>query len=426
MAETKTPARVATPVRPIRSVGIVGGGPAGAALATHLARAGLEIALFQRDQRPPLLIGESLVPAVVPFLRDLGVEQEVAAYSTWKPGATFTLAPGDAMSFRFADVPNAVTAYAYNVPRDRFDATLLAAARRAGARVVDRTATVQREAGGSERLRLSEESVAAAGFARQPDLVVDASGRTRLVAGLLGLPFRAGARRDTALFAHCENVPLRDAGHVHSDRMAHGWCWRIPLPGRVSVGIVVPSEVLRGFGDGLETRFDRYLAEDALVGHWGADVKRGTRVLRYDNYQLTTLRGFGPNWALVGDAFGFVDPVFSSGLLVGLDAADRLARTILRGTPRAFLRYQRHVIAHLDAWQRVVDRWYDGRLFTLFRVGELVRHTPVGRIMDWHFRRHLPRVFTGEATRRPYSRSLLQFMARHALAGNDPDELAIR
>lgn len=418
MGETRT--------RRIGSVAIVGGGPAGTSLATYLVRAGVAVTLLHRGQRPPLVVGESLVPAVIPFLRRLGVEQEVASFGTYKPGATFTLAPGDALSFRFADVPNAVTDYAYNVPRDLFDATLLENARRAGARVVAVNAQVLRESEGSDRLRLSEATLEAAGLAAQPDLIVDATGRTRMVADLLDLPFRAGARRDTALFAHCDDVPLRFPGHVHSDRMEHGWCWRIPLPGRVSVGIVVPSDVIRRFGDDIEAQYERYLAEDALVRDWGRGVKRRTRVLRYNNYQLTTLRGFGPNWALTGDAFGFIDPVFSSGLLVGLDGAAALAKAITLGSPRAFERYEHHVITHLEAWQRVVDRWYDGRLFTLFRVGEIVRQTPIGRIMDWHLRRHLPRVFTGEATRRPYSRNLLQWMTQHALAGNDPAALAIR
>jgi len=410
----------------IRSVAILGGGPAGSFLAALLARARRDVTLFQRSQRPPLVPGESLVPAVVPFLRRLGIEDEVASYSTWKPGATFTLGRDDEMSFHFADVPNAVTNYAYNVPRDRFDATVLAAAARAGARVVDHSAQVEREAPASQRLRLSDATLAAAGLDAQPDLIVDATGRTRTISELLGLPYRTGGRRDTALFAHCENVPLSHPGHVHSDRMEFGWSWRIPLPGRVSVGFVVPSEVLRQYGDGIEAQFDAWRSHDALIGHWAAHAKRLTKVYRYNNYQLTTLRGFGPNWALCGDAFGFVDPIFSSGLLVGFDAAEQLARTIEAPTERAWLRYQRHVIRHLDAWHRVAELWYSGRLFTLFRIGQLVRTTPTGKLLGWHLQRHFPRVFTGEATRHVYSRNLLSFMAQYGLAGNDPDELAVR
>ena len=72
----------------IRNVAILGGGPAGAALGTHLAREGVAVTLFDGGKRPPLIVGESLVPAVIPFLRDLGIEDEVASYGTWKGGAT--------------------------------------------------------------------------------------------------------------------------------------------------------------------------------------------------------------------------------------------------------------------------------------------------------------------------------------------------
>ncbi len=90
--------------------------------------------LFARGGRPPIVVGESLVPAVVPFLRKLGVEDEVAGYSICKPGATFVLSKDARLSFRFAEVRGARTTYSYNVPRDRFDATLLAAARAGGRR----------------------------------------------------------------------------------------------------------------------------------------------------------------------------------------------------------------------------------------------------------------------------------------------------
>src|SRR5690606_2722137 len=117
-----------------RSVAILGAGPAGASLATYLARRGLDVVLFDGGKRPPLVVGESLVPAIVPFLQRLGIEEEVASYSTFKPGATFVFAPDDHLSMRFQEVRKARTAYAYNVPRDRFDRSMREVAMRAGAR----------------------------------------------------------------------------------------------------------------------------------------------------------------------------------------------------------------------------------------------------------------------------------------------------
>jgi flavin-dependent dehydrogenase len=445
----------------IRSVAILGGGPAGAALGTFLARAGVDVTLFDGGKRPPLIVGESLVPAVVPFLRALGIEDEVASYSTFKPGATFTFDEGDTMSFLFGEVRSARTPYSYNVPRDRLDRSVREAALRAGVRLVPRHGRVAVDAAtgdeeGSRRMRaawedvgapghaatgdeaaraaapdapvrLAAESLEAAGLGAQPDFVVDAAGRVRLLGRLLELPVVEGGRRDTALHTHLEGVPLLHQGHVHTDRLEHGWSWRIPLPGRVSVGLVIDAAVLREFGDSAEEQFDAYLRHDRRLREWGAYAKRIAPVVKYTNYQLRHTRGVGPNWALLGDAFGFVDPVFSSGMLVGLDAARELAATLLAGAgPERLARYEAHVLHHLANWHRVAGWFYDGRLFTLLKLGDEKRDEFPWQWVDPHFRKHLPRVFTGESTTKRYSTGLLGFMVRFALFGTDPGPLAIR
>jgi flavin-dependent dehydrogenase len=240
------------------------------------------------------------------------------------------------------------------------------------------------------------------------------------------LPTEHGPRRDTALFAHLAGVPSETPGHIVTNRLARGWCWRIPLPGRMSVGLVLPGEELARFGATIEEQYDACIRTDPWIRAWGAGAERLTPVVKYSNYQLVTLRGVGDGWALLGDAFGFVDPVFSSGLLLAMDGARALADAILAGAPAAFMRYERHVIRHIRAWQRAVGFYYDGRLFTLMRIGERNAHTAIGRLIQPHLNTHLPRVFTGEATTRRYSFGLLSAMCRHALGADDPSRLAIR
>ena len=412
---------------PIRRVAIVGSGPSGSALATWLVRAGVDVVIFARGKRPPIIIGESLVPAVIPFLRDLGVEDEVAKYSLYKPGATFVFHPMQTMSFRFADSRKARTPYSYNVPRDRFDASLLAAALRAGAALVEHKAQVEREPG-SDRVRLDAGTLALAieALGGAPDLIVDATGRARTIARLMDLPTVEGPRKDTALHAHCAGVELVMPANVHSDRLSRGWSWRIPLPGRVSVGVVMPSDHLATFGNSAEEQFDGVLRHDEAARQWGEKAERLTQVVRYSNYQLRATRGTGDGWALVGDAFGFVDPVLSSGLLIGLDGARTLARAIVSGSPASYLKYEARTIRILDDWTSIVDAYYSGRLFTLFKVGQYVQNTRFGRMVDFHFRKHMPRVFTGEASDSRYSMAVVNFMLKYGLAGNDPAEFAIR
>ena len=231
----------------VRSVVVIGGGPSGAALSYYLARAGREVVLFAPGKRPPLLIGESLVPAIVPFLRELGIEEEVRGYSIFKPGATFTLTEGDRVSLTFDEIRGSLTNYSYNSPRDRLDASILGAAQRAGVHVIEQGAKLERDEQ-PDRVRLSVDSLAATGgvLRAQPDLIVDATGRSRVLPRLLGVGERRGDRRDTALFSHMRGVPLFKEGDVHTDILERGWSWRIPLPGRVSVGLVIPGDHGRG------------------------------------------------------------------------------------------------------------------------------------------------------------------------------------
>src|SRR6267378_3850676 len=144
----------------IRSVAILGGGPVASTLATLLARKGRKVGIWHRPRRAPLLVGESLVPAIIPMLRALGVEEDARSFSTFKPGATFNLSDQVNFSFFFDQLSGGMPRYAYSVPRDRFDDALLDAARKAGARIYDTAAKVER-VGGKERVGLSAETLEA-------------------------------------------------------------------------------------------------------------------------------------------------------------------------------------------------------------------------------------------------------------------------
>ena len=245
----------------VRSLAILGGAPSGSYLGALLARQGVNVGIYDTGKRPEIIVGESLVPAIVPFLQDLGIEDEVRGYSIHKPGATFVLRGGEEiMNLRFDEIRGAKTDYSYNVPRTDLDASFQRAAIRDGAKLIPHTGRVEVESG-SERLRLTDESLEAGREVfghEQPDFIVDATGRRRMVANLLKIPHQTGPRRDAALHAHLEGVGLIECGNVHTDLLETGWSWRIPLPGRVSVGLVIDGDTLSSFGDTNEEQFDNY------------------------------------------------------------------------------------------------------------------------------------------------------------------------
>jgi flavin-dependent dehydrogenase len=411
----------------IKTVAILGGGPAASTLATLLARDNVRVAILHRPRAAALLVGESLVPAIILILRRLGVEDEVRAYGKYKPGAIFNMNEWGDFPFTFRDFCGKMPDYAYNVPRIKFETTLMSCAKNSGVKIFETEAKVERVVN-SDRVQLSAETLAACGdyFSGQPDLIVDATGRGRVLPKLLNLPAREGGRKDTALFAHLDKTELYKSGYVHSSRLDHGWSWRIPLPDRVSLGIVIPSEHAANAGSTSEERYDNLLKRDSVLRVVAAGATRLTPVMEYTNYQLVSEKLFGENWALVGDTAGFIDPVFSSGLLIGLTSATELADAIRDGGTAAFQKYERDVIHHLKTWHEIVNYYYNGRMFTSFRVGEMMRKNFLIRVSYPHINKHMGRIFTGVAGKAAYSMAMMRFLMKYSLNGEDPKKMAIR
>ena len=411
----------------IRTVAILGGGPVASTLAILLARAGVKVAILHLPKRAPLLVGESLVPAIIPMLRALGVEDEIKTYSKLKPGATINLTPTFNLCFPFKELGAKVPPYAYNTPRDRFDDTLLEAARKAGAHIIQTAAQVERIPG-TDKVKLSAETMAAAAgvFSQPPDLIVDATGRVRLLPQALDLPVVKGEREDIALFAHVDATQIDNDGHVHTTRLDHGWSWRIPLPDRMSLGVVIGKEFLPKFGATKEEQFDNLLKQDSVLCKIAGDARRLTPVMEYKNYQLSSTRLVGDGWVLVGDTAGFIDPVFSSGLLIGMQGAFLLANVIADGSPRAFQKYEKEILHHLEAWHEIVGYFYSGRLFKSFQVGEaLLKTNLLMRLAFPHMQKHFGAIFTGLASNSNYSLGLLRWVMKNSLRDEDPADLAI-
>lgn len=362
----------------ISSVAIVGGGPAGAALATYLRQAGKTVALFDPGKRPELIVGESLVPALIPHLRRLGIEDSVKAIATYKPGATFYTTPEREVSFLFNRAGRGSPTYAYNVPRAEFDTLVMKNAESRGVAIIKHAASLGRAAitdlSNPPEIALEEKSLTAwrnATGCEHPDLIVDASGRSRTIARLLQIPTREGTRKDIALFAHLRSTETPHEGHIHINRLKRGWSWRIPLPGCVSVGVVIPKDAIEEYGTSKEEQYDRLCSEEPILTSFIKERERLTPVMKYSNYQLAAERWTGASWALLGDAGGFVDPIFSSGLLLALEGSRELADAIISGWHRGAARYEKTMLKKLAAWRYLVESYYDGRIFSIFRLREI-------------------------------------------------------
>jgi len=409
----------------IRTVGIIGSGPAGATLASLLTMKGVDVTVFDDGRRPDLIVGESLIPAIVPVLRKLNLEERTAAICQHKPGVTFTFSPEEQVAFCFESLSGSpMPTYAYNAPRPAFDNLLDQRATELGVKRARVRAKIERVNGTG--LQLAAETLEHAPWfhGRQPDLLVDSTGRGRLFARTLEIPAEVGPRKDVAYFAHYEGfADPTPRGQVIIGRLARGWCWRIPLRDCLSVGVVMNKDDAAPFGATPEERLEGVINHDPLLAAAGQGRRRVTEIATYTNYQLVSRRGHGPGWVMTGDALGFVDPMLSPGMWLALHSAELLAER-LDNLP-AYTREMRKLI---KAWMGLIQYFYDGRIFAMYKTGMFFEQKFPGRIsetMHDFFNRKIACMASGLTTTSRFGHGMLQIMSRPAAWKTDPATLAI-
>jgi flavin-dependent dehydrogenase len=309
---------------------VVGGGPAGSTTAAMLAQRGLAVLQLEKDHHPRFHIGESLLPANMPILEELGVMEEVRKIGVLKLGADFP--QNDKFhTFHFRRSLGKTPPFAFQVKREDYDRVLFENARRLGvdAREGVKVERVQFDADGVRATATGEDGAALAVTARY---LVDATGRDTLLGNQLKLKVKNTKHQSAAIFAHFAGVERRageDAGNISIYRFEHGWSWFIPLSdGLMSIGCVCFPEYLKQ-RRGKTTEF--LLATLERIPETRErmrDAKIVNEVRVTGNYSYVSTRMAGPRYLMVGDAFAFVDPIFSSGVYLAMHSGKHAAATI--------------------------------------------------------------------------------------------------
>jgi flavin-dependent dehydrogenase len=353
-------------------VAIIGGGPAGSTAATILARHGRKVVVLERERFPRFHIGESLLPYSMTTFERLGVQEKLKGICMEKIGGEVASSCGTRkVRFYFRTGFKLAQTKSYQVKRADFDKLLLDHSAEAGAEVREETpvekvdfsedgATVQLKSGGSVSARY----------------VIDCSGRNSIIGNQFKLRKPYESLRKFSVFAHYEDVPLRDREELNLTRLIRGgdfWFWMIAVSEtRVSVGVVTDVAKFRELKLTPEEAIEHFILSSPEMRERMAGARRVSQVYSISDYSYVNSRLAGPRWMLAGDAAGFIDPIFSTGVFIailsGEQCADALHEILDKPGRRdhIFRAYEKQLIGVMRKYLRFVEAWYRPEFIEIF------------------------------------------------------------
>jgi flavin-dependent dehydrogenase len=358
-------------------VAIIGGGPAGSTAAALLARAGRKVVVVERDKFPRFHIGESLLPFSMKAFTRLGLHEKFrrAGFVEKYGGEMMGACGEDSVKFYFEEGFRSQTDRSYQVTRAEFDKLLLDHAAESGAEVREEH-TVERVAFSDSGVELQVRGKISGPAEIRAQYVIDASGRHSVIGSYFKLKKTYSHLQKLSVFAHFTGVERpegRDGTLTRMVRAIDRWFWSIPLKeGRTSIGVVLDASTYKSAKLSPEEFLHRAIEEQPRLMERMQKAERVGPVHVAADFSYRCERFTGDRWMLAGDAAGFIDPVFSSGVFLAVLAGEQCADTLHEVLERAekkrrvFARYERDIHKAMDVYLRFVDAWYTKEFIEVF------------------------------------------------------------
>ncbi|HZA38966.1 MAG TPA: NAD(P)/FAD-dependent oxidoreductase, partial [Candidatus Baltobacteraceae bacterium] len=326
------------------------------------------VIVLEREKFPRFHIGESLLPFSIQTFDRLGVREKLDRTFLPKFGGEIMAPCGTrGMKFYFKDGYRSERDRAYQVTRSDFDKLLLDHSRENGAEVHEET-EVKVVNFVADGVKIDIENSNSARSTIEARYLLDCSGRQTTLGSFFNLKKTYDHLQKFSVFAHYENIdrlPGRDATLIRMVRELDRWFWMIPLTdARTSVGVVMDTATFRATKLAPQAALEKFIAEQPVMKERMKSAVRVSPVYSAGDYSYRNKKLFGDRWLLAGDAAGFIDPVFSSGVFLAIMSAEKAADTldeVLRDEslkPRLFKKYSRQVNYIMDIYLTFVNSWY--------------------------------------------------------------------